>query len=159
MKKYKRILISIVSFILSLPAFFAIFGGLVMAYMLATLGGYRGSLLDSFILITSSREGLTVSIAVVLGIFHIMIFSFMLIRFSRGMALSMFSQVYCLSIVIMAILEKDRLLIVGGEFAAFFWFGLLSLPHVICLVLIIIINNNESKKNMPQFLGAVEKQI
>jgi ABC-type transport system involved in multi-copper enzyme maturation permease subunit len=116
-------------------------------------GGYQGTLLDAFISIVSKKEGLIIAIPVILAILHIIVFCYMLLRFARGQALSIAPQVYCLAIVIMAVIEKVRLILVSDN-AAFFWFGLFSVPHVICLFLIIVLNRNESRKNGAQLTGS-----
>jgi len=50
----------------------------------------------------------------------------------------MIAQAYCVAIVLLAIGERIRLLIVDGD--AFFWFGAFSLPHVLCLFAILWMN-------------------
>ncbi len=52
----------------------------------------------------------------------------------------MLAQAYCMTIVILAIGEGIRLLIVDGE--ALFWFGAFSLPHVLCLLAIIYLRGS-----------------
>ncbi len=64
-----------------------------------------------------------------------MLFLYLLIRFARGLALPVLAQAYCMTIVILAIGERIRLVIVDGD--ALFWFGAFSLPHVLCLLAII----------------------
>ena len=79
---------------------------------------------------------------------HIAIFIYLLIRFARGLALPALAQLYCITIVLLAIGEKIRLLIVDGD--AFFWFGAFSLPHVFCLFAIVWANANSVRSDLPQ---------
>jgi hypothetical protein len=55
---------------------------------------------------------------------------------------------HCVTIVLLAIGERIRLLIVDGN--AFFWFGAFSLPHALCLFAIIWLNTNLSKPHVAQ---------
>jgi hypothetical protein len=55
----------------------------------------------------------------------------------------MLAQLYCIAIVLLAVGERIRLLIVGGD--AFFWFGAFSLPHVFCLFAIVWANANAGR--------------
>ncbi len=78
---------------------------------------------------------------------HIVLFIYLLIRFARGLTLPLLAQLYCMTIVILAIGEKIRLLIVAGD--AFFWFGIFSLPHVFCLFFIVWAGTNSTKSSIP----------
>ena len=86
-------------------------------------------------------------ILVFLIITHIVLFIYLLIRFARGLALPLLAQLYCMTIVILAIGEKIRLLIVDGD--AFFWFGIFSLPHVFCLFYIAWASTHSMQSGIP----------
>jgi hypothetical protein len=76
-----------------------------------------------------------------LMIAHIAVFLYLLNRFARGLVLPRVAQLYCVTIVLLAIVERIRLQIVDGD--AFFWFGVFSLPHVLCLFTIIWMGAND----------------
>jgi hypothetical protein len=123
------------SAILSLPAFFAAFAGSFFAYASAVLGGYNGNALQAALKLLSSWRGCVIMIPVFLTIMHIALFIYLLVRFARGLALPLLPRLYCVTIVILAVGERIRLLVVDGD--AGLWFGLFSLPHVICLFVIV----------------------
>ena len=77
---------------------------------------------------------------------HIALFSYLQIRFARGLALPGLAQWYCLCILVLAIGERIRLQIVDGN--VFFWFGLFSLPHALCL-LALIYASGRPRKTIP----------
>jgi hypothetical protein len=147
LKRSQRIGIAAASAILSLPAFFAVFAGAVVVYAFAVLGGYNGTALQAALKLLSSWRGCVVMILGFLIITHIVLFIYLLLRFARGLALPLLAQLYCMTIVILAIGEKIRLLIVGGD--AFFWFGIFSLPHVFCLFFIVRASTNSTKSSIP----------
>ena len=105
--------------------------GPILLYELSVIGGYNGTPLQAVLKLLSSWQGCVVMIPFILVITHIAIFIYLLIRFARGLALPRLAQLYCITIALLAIGEKIRLLIVDGD--AFFWFGAFSLPHVFCL--------------------------
>jgi hypothetical protein len=147
LKRSQRISIAVASAILSLPAFFATFAGVVLVYEFAVLGGYNGGALQAALKLLSSWRGCVVMIPVFLIITHIALFIYLLIRFARGLALPLLAQLYCMTIVILAIGEKIRLLIVDGD--AFFWFGIFSLPHVFCMFFIVWASTHSTKSGIP----------
>jgi hypothetical protein len=75
---------------------------------------------------------------------YIVVFIYLLIRFSRGLRLPVFAQVYCLAIVILAIGMRIQLSL--RETEVFFWFAVFSLPHVICLVAILYLNRRSTQR-------------
>jgi hypothetical protein len=135
LKRGQRTAIAVASAVLSLPAFFAAFAGAFFVYAFAVLGGYNGSALQAALRLLSSWKGCVVMIPIFLIITHIALFIYLLIRFALGSELSRIAQLYCMTIVILAIGERIRLLLVDGD--AFFWFGIFSLPHVFCLFFIV----------------------
>jgi hypothetical protein len=139
MKKSHRIGIAAVSFVLSLPAFVAVIAGTVFAYEIPVLSGYRGTSAQAILTLLKSFSGWVVLAAVLLLIGHVAMFIYLLIRFARGLVLPAFAQFYCLAIVLFAIGERIRLEIVDAD--VFFWFGVLSLPHVLCLLALIYVNH------------------
>jgi hypothetical protein len=147
LKRSQRIGIAVASAILSLPAFFAAFAGAFLVYLFAVLGGYNGNALQAALKLLGSWRGCVVMIPVFLIITHIALFIYLLIRFARGLTLPLLAQLYCMTIVILAIGEKIRLLIVAGD--AFFWFGIFSLPHVFCLFFIVWASTNSTKSSIP----------
>ncbi len=147
LKRSQRTGIAVASAILSLPAFFAAFAGASLVYLFAVLGGYSGNALQAVLKLLSSRRGCLVMIPVFLIITHIALFIYLLIRFARGLALPLLAQLYCMTIVILAIGERIRLLIVDGD--AFFWFGIFSLPHVFCLFFIVWASKSSMQSGMP----------
>ncbi|MGA2777679.1 MAG: hypothetical protein ABSF94_08980 [Steroidobacteraceae bacterium] len=84
-----------------------------------------------------------------MGILHVATFTFLLIRFARGLALPMVAQLYRISIVILAIGETIRVLIVDGD--AVFWFGAFSLPHAVCLFVLVWMNAAPASSDEPYF--------
>jgi hypothetical protein len=147
LKRSQRIGIAVASAVLSLPAFFAAFAGAFFVYAFAVLGGYNGNALQAALKLLSSWKGCVVMIPVFLIITHIALFIYLLIRFARGLALPLLAQLYCMTIVILAIGERIRLLIVDGD--AFSWFGIFSLPHVFCLFLIVWASRNSVQSGTP----------
>jgi hypothetical protein len=147
LKRSQRIGIAVASAVLSLPAFFAAFAGAFFVYAFAVLGGYNGNALQAALKLLSSWKGCVVMIPVFLIITHIALFIYLLIRFARGLALPLLAQLYCMTIVILAIGERIRLLIVDGD--AFFWFGIFSLPHVFCLFFIVWASRNSVQSGTP----------
>ena len=147
LKRSQRISIAVASAILSLPAFFAVFAGSVLVYEFTVLGGYNGTALQAALTLLSSWRGRVVLVLGFLIITHIALFIYLLIRFARGLTLPLLAQLYCMTIVILAIGEKIRLLIVDGD--AFFWFGIFSLPHVFCLFYIVWASASSTKSSMP----------
>jgi len=121
LKRSQRTGISVASAILSLPAFFAAFAGAIVVYAFAVLGGYNGTALQAALKLLSSWRGRVVMILGFLIITHIALFIYLLIRFARGLALPLLAQLYCMTIVILAIGEKIRLLIVAGDAFLLVW--------------------------------------
>jgi hypothetical protein len=142
MKGSTRIFAAVGSLILSLPAFFTVYAGFVFTYLFAVLGGYNGTLPQAIVKLFSSWKGCVATIPWLLIIAHIVVFVYLLIRFARGLSLPMFAQLYCLTVVILAVGVRIQLSISHGE--VFFWFGVLSLPHVICLGAILYLNRASS---------------
>jgi hypothetical protein len=140
LKGSQRAGIAVGSVILSLPAFFAAFAGSVLVYVFAVLGGYNGTPLQAMLKSLSSWKGCVAILPFILIYTHIATFIYLLIRFARGRALPALAQLYCITIVLLAIGEKIRLQIVDG--GSFFWFGAFSLPHVFCLFTIVWVNAN-----------------
>jgi hypothetical protein len=147
LKRSQRAGIAVGSIILSLPAFFTAVGGSIFVYLLAVLGGYNGTPLQALLKLLSSWKGCVAMMPFILVIMHIAIFIYLLIRFARGLALPMLAQLYCITIVLLAIGERIRLLIVDGD--AFLWFGAFSLPHVFCLFAIVWANANSVRSDIP----------
>jgi hypothetical protein len=147
LKRSQRIGIAVAGAVLSLPAFFAAFAGAFFVYAFAALGGYNGNALQAALKLLSSWKGCVVMIPVFLIITHIALFIYLLIRFARGLALPLLAQLYCMTIVILAIGERIRLLIVDGD--AFFWFGIFSLPHVFFLFFIVWASRNSVQSGTP----------
>jgi hypothetical protein len=135
MKGSHRIGIAAGSFVLSLPAFVAVITGTVLAYGFPVLSGYRGTPVQAILTLLKSFSGSAVLTELLLLIGHVAVFIYLLIRFARGLVLPAFAQLYCLAIVVFAIGERIRLEIVDVD--VFFWFGALSLPHVLCLLALI----------------------
>jgi hypothetical protein len=135
LKTRHRVVVAIASAILSVPAFLTAFAGVFFAYAFAVLGGYNGSALQAVVRLLSSWKGCLALIPIFLIIAHIALFIYLLIRFARGLSLPLLGQLYCLTIVILTIGERIRLLIVDGN--ALFWFGLFSLPHALCLFYVV----------------------
>jgi hypothetical protein len=147
LKKSQRIGVAVASVILSLPAFLSAIAGAFFVYAFAVLGGYNGSALQAVLKLLSSWQGCLSMIPIFLIIAHFSLFIYLLIRFARGLALPLLGQLYCLTIVILAIGERIRLLIVHGN--ALFWFGIFSLPHVLCLLYVVWASTNATKSGMP----------
>ena len=147
LKRSQRTGIAVASAILSLPAFFAAFAGAVLVYEFAVLWGYNGTALQAALKLLSSWRGCVVMILGFLIITHMVLFIYLLIRFARGLTLPLLAQLYCMTIVILAIGEKIRLLIVDGD--AFFWFGIFSLPHVFCLFYIVWASTHSMQSGIP----------
>jgi hypothetical protein len=147
LKSSQRVGIAVGSMILSLPAFFAALAGSFFVYAFAVLGGYNGTPLQAVLKLLSSWKGCVVMMAFLLIITHIVIFIYLLIRFARRLALPVLAQLYCITIVLLAIGERIRLLIVDGD--AFFWFGVFSLPHVFCVFAIVWANANSVRSDIP----------
>jgi hypothetical protein len=143
MKRSTRILVAVGSLILSLPTFFAVYAGFVFVYLFAVLGGYNGTALQALVKLFSSWKGCVAMIPWLLITVYIVVFIYLLIRFSRGLRLPVFAQVYCLAIVILAIGVRIQLSLRHGE--VFFWFGVFSLPHLICLVAILYLNRRSTQ--------------
>lgn len=146
LKRSQRISTAVASAILSLPAFFAVFAGAYFIYAFAVLGGYNGTALQAVLKVSSSWRGCVAMIPVFLVILHIALFIYLLVRFARGLPLPLLTQLYCMTIVILAIGEKIRLLIVDGN--AQFWFGALSLPHAFCLFFIVWENTRSMRSGI-----------
>lgn len=147
LKRSQRIGIAVAGAVLSIPAFFAAYAGAFFVYAFAVLGGSNGSALQAALKLLSSWRGCVALIPVFLVIMHIILFIVLLVRFARGLALPLFPQLYCMSIVILAIGERIRLLIVDGN--ALFWFGALSVPHVVCLFAIVFAGANSLRPGIP----------
>jgi hypothetical protein len=143
LKQSQRIWISVGSVILSLPAFFAVYAGFFFTYATAVLAGYNGTQLQAIVKLLSSSKGLLATTPWLLIIVHIGLFISLLIRFARGLPLPVFAQLYCLATVIFAIGVRIQIVLTGGN--AFFWFGLFSLPHVICLLGVLYFNNKSTR--------------
>jgi hypothetical protein len=150
MTRSTRILIAVGSLILSLPTFFAVYAGFIFTYQFAVLGGYNGTVLQALVKLFSSWSGCVAMIPWLLITAYIVVFIYLLIRFSRGLRLPVFAQVYCVAIVILAIGVRIQLSLREAE--VFFWFGVFSLPHVICLVAILYLN----RRSTQPLAGAVQ---
>ena len=136
-----------VSAILSLPAVFSALAGSLLVYAFAVLGGYNGTPLQAVPKLLSSWQGCVAMMPFILIFTHFAIFIYLLFRFARGLSLPMLAQLYCVTMVLLAIGERIRLLIVGGD--AFFWFGAFCLPHAFCLFAIVWANANSVKSDIP----------
>jgi hypothetical protein len=147
LEKRQRIGIAVVGAVLSLPAFFAAPEGAFFVYAFAVLGGYAGNPFQAALKLLSSREGWVAMMPLLLIITHIALFIYLLVRFARGLTLPLLVQLYCTTILILAIAERIRLLIVDGD--AFFWFGAFSVPHVLCLFAILWKNANSMRPSIP----------
>lgn len=146
LKRSQRVGIAVGSVILSLPALFSALVGSFLVYALAVLAGYNGTPLQAALKLLSSWQGCVAMMPFVLIITHFAIFIYLLFRFARGLALPMLAQLYCITIVLLAIGERIRLLIVDGD--AFFWFGAFCLPHVFCLFAIVWANANSGRSDI-----------
>jgi hypothetical protein len=147
LKKSRRVGIAVGCAILSLPAFFTVLAGSFFVYAFAVLGGYNGTPLQAMLKLLSSWKGCVALTPVLLIIVHVVIFIYLLIRFARGLTLPLVAQLYCITIVLLAIGERIRLLIVDGD--ASFWFGAFSLPHAFCLFAIVWMNANLERFDTP----------
>jgi hypothetical protein len=147
LKRNQRVGIAVGSAILSLPALFTAIVGSFFVYAIAVVGGYNGNPIQAALKLLGSWMGCLVVMASLLVIMHFAIFLYLLIRFARGLALPVLAQLYCISIVLLAIGERIRLLIVDGD--AIFWFGAFSLPHALCLFAIVWMNANSSRSGLP----------
>jgi hypothetical protein len=78
---------------------------------------------------------------------HIAVFIYLLVRFALGRTLPRPAQLYCMTMVILAIGEKIRLSLGGGD--ASFWFGTFSLPHAFCLFWIVWTSEGAVTKPLP----------
>ena len=153
LKKSQRIGLAVGSLILSLPALIAAVAGSFLVYATAVAGGYSGDPVQAVVKLLSTWKGCLIMVASLLFIIHVGLFLFLVIRFARGRSLPVLAQRYCITIVLLAIGEKIRLLIVDGN--AFFWFGAFSSPHAICLFVIIWMNANSSKPDAAQRMEAM----
>jgi hypothetical protein len=143
LRKSQRIGLAVGSLILSLPAFLGGIAGIFFVYSTALLGGYNGNPVQAVVKLLSTWKGCLIMMACLLFIMHVGLFLYLVIRFARGLSLPTLAQLYCITIVLLAIGERIRLLMVDGN--AFFWFGAFSLPHPLCLFVIIWMNRNSSK--------------
>jgi len=143
LKKAQRISVAVASFVLSLPAFIGVLAGTFFVYATAVLGGNDGTPVQAVVRMFSTWKGCLIMMAVLAFILYVGLFLYLVIRFARGLSLPALAQVYCVIIVLLAIGERIRLLIVDGN--AFFWFGAISLPHALCLFAIIWMNAKASK--------------
>lgn len=143
----QRVGITIASVVLSLPALATALLGGFFIYAFAVLGGYNGTPLQAVVNLLSSWKGFLAMIPVFLIIGYIAVFIYLLSRFARGLPLPLLAQIYCMTIVILAIGERIRLQIVDGN--ALFWFGVFSLPHVFCLFVIIWISAKWLRPGVP----------
>lgn len=141
LKRGGRVGIAVGGAILSLPAFFATLAGAGIVYQVAVLGGYNGSPLQAILKLLGSWRGWVMLLPVVLIIVHIVVFLYLLVRFARGLVLPRLAQLYCVTIVLLAVVERIRLQIVDGD--VLFWYGVFSLPHVLCLFIIIWMRAND----------------
>jgi hypothetical protein len=116
-------------------------------------GGYNGDPVHAVVKLLSTWKGCLIMMACLLFIMHVGLFLYLVIRFARGLSLPVLTQLYCITIVLLVIAERIRLLIVDGN--AFFWFGAFSLPHALCLFAIIWMNANSSKPHVVQRVEAL----
>ncbi len=145
MNRKQRIGVAVGSAILSLPALLSAIAGSFFVYAIAVVSGYNGSPLEAVLKLLRSWTGCLIVVALLLFIMHVGMFSYLLIRFARGLILPLPAQYYCVTIVLLAIGERIRLLIVDG--GALIWFGAFSLPHALCLFAIVWMNAHSSRSN------------
>lgn len=148
LKKSQRIGLAVASVILSLPALLGAIAGPFLVYATALAGGYNGDPVHAVVKLLSTWKGSLIVMASLCFIMHVALFLYLVIRFARGLSLPVLAQLYCVTIVLLAIGERIRLLIVDGN--AFFWFGAFSLPHALCIFAIIWFNANLSKPHAAQ---------
>jgi hypothetical protein len=146
LKNNQRISVAVASFVLSLPAFIGVLAGTFFIYATAVLSGYDGNPAQAVVRMLSTWRGCLIMMAALLFMLYVGSFLYLVIRFARGLSLPFLAQVYCVTIVLVAIGERIRLLIVDGN--AFFWFGAFSLPHALCLFAIIWMNAKASKPHV-----------
>jgi hypothetical protein len=153
MKRWHRVSFAVLTLVLSLPAFGGIFLGFAFVVMLS---GFQGSWTEVVVKLASGGtwENALISSSLLFLICHVLVYCYLLIQFSRAKVLSVVLQAYCLLVVIGVIIERIRLLSVGDERGADFWFGLLSLPHALALITLVLMN----KRYSTQPAGAVERQ-
>lgn len=147
MKRWHRVSIAMLSFALSLPAFGSIFVGFAFVVMLS---GFQGSLTEAILRLASSGtwESALIVSALLLLVCHVLVFCYLLILFARARALPVILQTYCFFVVMGVIIERIRLVSIGDEHGANFWFGLLSLPHALALMVLFLVNNRFSKQSV-----------
>ena len=140
MKRWHRISFALLGLVLSAPAFAAV---LVVFGLVVILSGFQGSFVDAVIALASGGTGKNVLVTSFLLalLFYVLSFLYMLLQFARARAFPIFLQLYCLLFVIGALFERIRLVLAGDERGAHFWFGLLSLPHALVLLTLILLNN------------------
>jgi hypothetical protein len=148
LKKSQRIGLAVGSLILSLPALLGAVTGSFFVYATAVLGGHNGDAVHAAVKLLSTWKGSLIVMAYLSFIMYVGLFLYLVIRFARGLSLPLLAQLYCVTIVLLAIGERIRLLIVDGN--AFFWFGAFSLPHALCLFAIIWLNTNLPKPHVAQ---------
>jgi hypothetical protein len=142
LKKSHRVGIAVVSAVLSLPALITALFGAFFVYALAVFGGYNGTPGQALLKLLSSWQGVVSLVPAFLVIAHFVVFVYLLIRFARGLALPMLAQLYCITIVLLAIAERIRLQVVDGD--RVFWFGAASVPHALCLCAITWMSANSA---------------
>jgi len=111
----QRVGITIATAVLSVPALATALLGGFFIYAFAVLGGYNGTPLQAVVNLLSSWKWFLAMIPVFLIIGYIAVFIYLLSRFARGLPLPLLAQIYCMTIVILAIGERIRLQIVDGN--------------------------------------------
>jgi len=152
LKKNHRVGLAVGSLILSLPAFLGAVVGAFLLYATAVLSGYNGDPVHAAIKLLGTWNGCLIMMECLLFIIHVGLFVYLVMRFARGLSLPIPAQLYCITIVLLAVGERIRLSVVDGN--TFFWFGAFSLPHVLCLFAIIGMNANSSKPRVAQRVEA-----
>ena len=145
MNRRPRIAFALLGGLLSVPAFFAIFAGFVFVVMLSDYRGFLTEALWEFVSggTWTSLRAILVLLCLVL---HVFAFLYMLLQFARAKTPPAFLQAYCLLVIIGATFELIRLHAIGDEHGANFWFGLISLPHALVLLALILLNHRLAHK-------------
>jgi len=124
-----------IAVIISVPAIVSCYLGIVFTFLVARLGGYNGTPTDAVLkilrLTARSPAAAGVVAAVVCAFLYWCFFACIIVRFVRGQMISRPVQLYCMVVVLLVIAERICLELQSQE--VFLWFGALSVPHVIGL--------------------------
>ena len=124
-----------IAVIISVPAIVSCYLGIVLTFLFARLGGYNGTPTDALFnilrLAAQSPAVAGAAAAVVCAILYWCFFTYAIVMFARGQKISRFVQLFCMVVVLLVIAERICLELQSQE--VFLWFGALSVPHVIGL--------------------------